>query len=74
MLQGISASQPPGYYSVETRTEYKWRFPLSWNKATAMTIRLHLRDGLDGGVYDFELDQRDLVAAMEGDRRLTNEP
>ena len=67
-LTGIAAIQPAGSYSIETRDRHYWRFPLSWEKKTKTTIRLHMLSGLQGGLHEVELDPRDLFRALESDR------
>lgn len=41
---------------------------MSWEKQATTTIRLCAGSGLDGNLYEFELDPRDLFTALERDR------
>lgn len=67
-LTGISAIQPAGSYSIETRDRHYWTFPFTWEKKTQTTIRLNLLSGLQGSLHEIELDPRDLFRALERDR------
>ncbi len=68
VLYGIPNSLPSGSYSIETRDSYYWTFPFSWKKKTKTTIRVNVRSGLVGRMYDYEVDPRDIFAALEKDK------
>jgi hypothetical protein len=67
-VSGVSAIQPAGSYSIETRDRHHWTFPFFWEKKTVTTIRLHVLSGLKGSLHEVELDPREIFQALQRDR------
>jgi hypothetical protein len=68
ILKGLPGKLPAGSYSIETRDRHYWTFPFLWETRTRTRIRFCRKYGLEGSVHEYELDPRDLFAALKQDR------